>query len=482
MTDWSHALHHPLIGLLINSLQMVFLGYFLLLTAGYLLLNCVALTYLTRYMAERRLSPIPRSALGLDPPISILVPAYNEALSITGSLKSLLQLEYHEFQIVVINDGSSDTTLDVLRRDFDLIPFPYPYRMHLPTQPIRTLYRSRLHPTIYVIDKANGGKADALNAGINFAQYPLFCSLDADSILQRDSLLRVVQPFLEDPRTVACGGTCRVANGCEVTNGLLTKVGMPRNPLALIQVVEYLRAFLFGRLGWSPLNAMLIVSGAFGVFRKNTVCAVGGYQPDTIGEDMDLVVRLHRHLRLARTPYRITFVPDPVCWTEGPEDLRTLKNQRVRWQRGLGDSLMNNLVLLCHPKAGAVGWLAFPFFILFEWIGPLLEVIGYMTLTLGMLAGIITLKSFLVFLLIATSCGILLSISALLLEEISFHVYDRPRHLIALFGAAIIENLGYRQLTTCWRLIGLYRWVKGGKAQWGTMIRRASWQSTTQPS
>ena len=441
------------------------------------MLDLIAIVHLRQYLQERVLESLPHSYTGFEPQISILVPAYNEAATIAGSIRSLLQLSYSEYEIVVINDGSKDATIDVLRKEFDLFPFPEACNTQLPTAEIRGIYHSSSHTNLRVIDKENGGKADSLNAGINLSIYPLFCCIDADSILQPDSLRRAVQPFLDDHRTVASGGTVRIANGCRVENGFLTKIGLPSNLLALFQIVEYLRAFLFGRLGWSPLNAMLIISGAFGIFRKEAVVTVGGYRSDTIGEDMELVVRLHRHLRMGDKPYRITFVPDSVCWTEAPEDLRTLKNQRIRWQRGLCESLTKNLDLLCHPKGGTIGWLAFPFMAVFEWIGPAIEVFGYCFLIFSFVMGFVSMQAWLILLVAAIGLGVLLSVSALLLEEMSFHVYPDQRDVLKLLLAAILENFGFRQLNSLWKLIGLYRWVCGKKATWGTMTRTASWQA-----
>ena len=463
--------------ILISISEWLFLLYLLGLTAGYLMLDLIAIFHLRQYLQERVLESLPQSYTGFEPQISILVPAYNEATTIASSIRSLLQLSYSEYEIVVVNDGSKDATIDVLRKEFGLFPFPEAYNTQLPTAEIRAIYHSALHANLRVIDKENGGKADSLNAGINLSLYPLFCCIDADSILQPDSLRRAVQPFLDDHRTVASGGTVRIANGCRVENGFLTKIGLPTNLLALFQIVEYLRAFLFGRLGWSPMNAMLIISGAFGIFRKEAVVTVGGYRSDTIGEDMELVVRLHRHLRLSEKPYRITFVPDSVCWTEAPEDLHTLKNQRIRWQRGLCESLTKNLDLLCHPKGGTIGWFAFPFMALFEWIGPAIEIFGYCFLTLGFVMGFVSVQVWLILLIAAIGLGILLSVSALLLEEMSFHVYPDQRDVFKLLLAAILENFGFRQLNSVWKLIGLYRWVRGKKATWGAMTRTASWQT-----
>jgi len=456
--------------------QWFFIFYFISLSAGYLALNLVSILAIREYAARRWSDALRRSFGGLDLPVTILAPAYNEEATIATSVRSLLQLEYLQYEVVVINDGSRDATLETMIREFDLVPFPDPVRRSLPCEAIRGVYRSRRQPNLRLVDKVNGGKADALNAGINVARYPLFCAMDSDSILQRDSLWRVVEPFLEDRRTIASGGTVRVANGCTVEGGFLTRVGLPGNLLALFQIVEYLRAFLFGRLGWSPLNAVLVISGAFGLFRRDAVIAVGGYSTDTVGEDMELVVRLHRLYRAAKRPYRIVFVPEPICWTEAPESLPVLKNQRVRWQRGLSESLVLNRSLLFHPRGGAAGWLAMPFMILFEWISPVIELAGFVLMVIGALLGVISMSAMWVFLLVAFGFGVLLSVSALLLEELSFHTYPRFRHVAALALAAVFENLGYRQLTAWYRLIGLARWATGGKAQWGKMTRTADWQ------
>ncbi len=448
------------------------LGYFVLLNLGYLALNLLSLGSLYRGLQEKVLDELPQVFTGLDPAISLLVPAYNEEASMADSLRSMLQLAYSNFEIIVINDGSKDGTLEVLKREFELEVFPEAVNARLPTQPVRAYYRSRLHANLRVIDKDNGGKADSLNAGINLSRHNLFCGVDADSILERDSLQRVVKPFLRDPTVVATGGTVRVANGCVIEGGFMTQVNLPSNPWALFQVVEYLRAFLFGRLGWSRLNAMLIISGAFGLFRKDVVIAAGGYRVKTIGEDMELVVRIHRHLRAQGTPYRIEFVPDPVCWTEAPEDLQTLRNQRIRWQRGLSESLSGHAGLMFSRRGGAPGWLAYPFMVAFEWLGPIVELGGYVFMAVAYALGAISWEAFAVFLFVAVGLGILLSVSGLLLEEMAFHLYPRMGQLALLALVIVAENLGYRQINSWWRLVGLYRWATQREAKWGEMKRK----------
>ncbi|PWF45377.1 glycosyltransferase family 2 protein [Massilia glaciei] len=453
------------------------LAYFIALNCGYLALNLVSIVSLRRRGQEEILDELPQVYSGLEPPISLLVPAYNEEATIAASVHSMLQLTYSQFEIVVINDGSKDATLEVLKQEFGMLPFPEAYRVQLPTKEVRGIYRSTRFPNLRLVDKCNGGKADSLNAGINASRYPLFCGVDADSILQRDSLQRVVKPFLNDPTVVAAGGTVRVANGCEVSGGFLTKVGLPTNIWALFQVVEYLRAFLFGRTGWSVINAMLIISGAFGVFRKDTVIAAGGYRADTIGEDMELVVRMHRMLRLARIKYKMVFVPDPICWTEAPEDLGTLRNQRIRWQRGLSESLNANWRLMFNRNGGPPGWVAFPFMLVFEWFGPVVELGGYFFMIFAFALDWISWSAFGAFLFVAIGIGILLSASGLLLEEMSFHIYPKASQLFMLGLVVVVENFGYRQLNSYWRLVGLWRWAMQNESSWGAMKRKGTWQS-----
>jgi cellulose synthase/poly-beta-1,6-N-acetylglucosamine synthase-like glycosyltransferase len=452
-------------------------AWFIWFLFGYAVVHALAqigisvLTYgIIRRGAQFRRAEVDEFLLtGLEPPISVVIPAYNEEATIVTSVRSMLQLRYSEYEVIVVNDGSRDATLQQLVQAFDLEQFPQAYHARLPTQPVRGVYRSASHPRLRVLDKANGGKADAINCGINAARCPLFCCVDADSILDRDSLLRVVQPFIDDARTVACGGTVRLANGCEVKSGNLLKAGLPASWLARFQIVEYLRGFLFGRMGWSRPNGLLIISGAFGLMHKDTVVEVGGYRHQTIGEDMELIVRMHRLLSKTGRDYRISFVPEPVCWTQAPEDRQTLRNQRVRWQRGLSESLWLNRDLLFARPPGVAGWIAFPYFVLFEWAAPLLEFLGYVILAVLFVSGGVRPDTAALFLAIALGFGVLLSTLALLLEELSFHVYPRKRDLLILFAFSVLENFGYRQMNVVWRLAGTWQWLRGKQGGWGAM-------------
>src|SRR6185436_8352366 len=336
-----------------------------------------------------------------------------------------------------------------------------PYKRSLLTGEVRGVYGSLLHANLRVIDKVKGGKSDALNAGINLARYPLFCSVDADSIIEENALLRVVKPFMEHPEEmVAVGGIVRIINGCEVRDGRVTRIGLPRRALAVFQVVEYLRAFLSGRIGWSVMRSLLIISGAFGLYKKSDVIAVGGYDSFTDTEDLELVVKLHEHLKRQKTRYRIVFVPDPVCWTEVPEKFKTLLLQRNRWHRGLLQSFRRHWRMLFNPRYGVIGLVALPYFLFFEMLGPFVEVLGYLSVVAAYFLGILNQEFFLLFLLVAIFYGVFLSIAAVLLEEISFRRYPAWEDLARLIWYSIWENIGFRQLLALFKVKAFFDFIR----------------------
>lgn len=409
----------------------------------------------------------------LTPPISILAPAYNESATIVQSVKSLLKLSYGKYEVVVINDGSKDDTLQQLIHEFSLFRSKRVYRPLVQAKPVRGVYRSTLaeYGHLVVVDKENGGKADALNVGINVAQHPYVCSIDADSLLEDDALQKVIKPFLEDETVIAAGGIVRIANGCEVVNGRVVRVGLSKKLLPIFQVVEYFRAFLSGRMAWHSVNGLLIISGAFGMFRRAELIETGGYRHDTVGEDMELVVRLHRMKREQRKPYRVAFVPDPVCWTEAPERAGILSRQRNRWQRGLLDTMRIHARMLLNPRYGIVGMAAMPYFFFVELLGPVFELFGYLVMVVMLVLGILNVQMALLFFIVALFYGVMFSVGAVLLEEISFQRYPNPKDLALLLAFGVIENFGYRQLTVWWRIEGFIDYYRG-KRGWGSMPRK----------
>lgn len=456
----------------IGVFNWVVVSYFVLLNGVYLSTSLFAFGALRRYALRLRsldLTELITSAGA--PPITLIAPAYNEAVTCVESVRSLLGMEYPDYEVLVVNDGSSDETVERLTEAYELEPASRIPTATLATAPVRAVYRSRTHPSLWLIDKENGGKADALNAGLNYCYTPMFCAMDADSILEPQALIRIVRPFLEDSSTVAAGGILRIVNGCTVERGRVTEVRLPSNLLAQFQVLEYLRVFLAGRMGWAALDATLIISGAFGIFRRASVVAVGGYATDTVGEDMELIVRLHRHGYETGAPHRIHFVPDPVAWTECPESVAVLSRQRDRWQRGLFQSLLRHRRMLLNPRYGRVGMIAFPYFFFLEMLGPVIELGGYVSFTITILSGRADWYLVGAFLAVAVAFGGVLSLSAVALEELSFRRYPRLVDLLRLFFLAALENLGYRQMNTWWRVKGTVSALRGVQ-RWGKMTRK----------
>lgn len=444
------------------------LAYYAVANAVYLVLLLSAVWLILRHLmrlgyARYHDSIHPSMAL----PISVLLSAYNEESNIVESVKSLRQLDYPDFEIVVINDGSTDSTLNRLIESFGLERINSVYRPILKTGSVRAFYVNPEVPNLVVIDKVHSGKADSLNAGINVSRAPYFCSVDADSILEKDSLKRLMRPIIEEPEVVkATGGIVRIVNGSVVRDGKLVEVRLPDDSLSRLQVVEYIRSFLFGRAGLSALNSLLVISGTFSMFHKKTVMAVGGYSTDTVTEDMELVVRLHRHLMKTKKKYRINFVPDPICWTEAPKTFIALSKQRRRWHAGLGESISLHMVMLFNPRYGRIGLFALPYQLLVEFFGPLIETVGYAVVILSFLTGMIDERFFMLFLIMAVAVGVFFSTAAILLEEITYRRYPRLRDLLVLLFYGVVENFGYRQLVAFWRARAVVRFLLPGKKRW----------------
>jgi cellulose synthase/poly-beta-1,6-N-acetylglucosamine synthase-like glycosyltransferase len=456
----------------LTALQWFVLGYFLIVNAFLILLLAMATVDLRRQRLDVWQEGRWR-LLGSDvaPVISILAPAHNEQATVTESVRSLLTLRYPSLEVVLVNDGSSDATLETLQRDFDLVAVhAAPIRRRLETQPIRALYRSRRTPALVVVDKENGGKADALNAGLVVASGELACAIDADTIVEPDALQRMIRPFLLEDDVVAAGGTLRVVNGSEVHAGRVTRERAPRRFLPGVQAVEYLRAFLAGRVGWNRLGGNLIISGAFGLFRREAMIEAGGYRHDTVGEDMELVVRMRRLARERGGPDQIVFVPDPVAWTEVPRRLRVLARQRDRWHRGLADVIERHRRVILNPRYGAMGLVVAPYFLFVELLAPVVELVGVLVAVIGLPLGIIDVSYALLFLLVAYGLGLVLTTLTLALEEWTFCGYGGLRDRLVLLGFGALESIGYRQLTAFWRVRGLVRHWRG-HAEWGTMER-----------
>jgi cellulose synthase/poly-beta-1,6-N-acetylglucosamine synthase-like glycosyltransferase len=405
-------------------------------------------------------------------PVSIIVPAYNEEAGIIQSVRSLLSVNYPTYEIIVVNDGSTDNTLKKMIDHYNMKEISRVVRKQVNTKPIKTIYQSSLLSNLFLIDKENGGKADALNVGLNFSHYPYFCSLDGDSVLEPDAFLKVMKPIIDsNEEVIASGGSVRIANGCEIKNGHILKIGLSDNPIVVMQIIEYLRAFLMGRIGLSRHNLLLIISGAFGVFSKHWTLEAGGYKTDTVGEDMELVVRIHRLLKERRVNKKIVYVPDPVCWTEVPEDMTILRRQRRRWHRGLFESLWTHRGLTFNPKYGSIGMISFPYFWIVEFLGPIIELLGYLFMILCLFLGGVYIEFAILLFLLSCLYGSLFSMTAVLLEEWSLTKYPKVSDIVKLFLFSLTETIWYRPMTVFWRCEGIWQMLIGDTS-WGEMKRK----------
>jgi cellulose synthase/poly-beta-1,6-N-acetylglucosamine synthase-like glycosyltransferase len=448
--------------------------YYLASNLAYLTMLIVAIK--TSAAHQRRLESYRLRWIGqtpLTPPITIIAPAHNEESSIRVAVRNLLENHYPQLEVVVVNDGSEDRTLQAMTEEFRLRPVRAVYVPEAKSALVRGLYRSDVDARLVVVDKEPGGsKADAVNAGLNAATSPYVCVVDADSILEHDALLRIMVPVLEDPkRVVAVGGIIRVLNGSEIAEGRLRRVRLPPKSIEVIQVIEYLRAFLIGREAWAQGNMLLIISGAFGLFRTDLVRAVGGYRPRAIGEDFDLVARLHRHLLEQGADYRILFVPDPMCWTEVPSDLKSLGRQRARWQKGLLDVLWPNRDMLFKWRYGRIGSLALPYMWLFELFAPVIEIGGIVTIVLAACLGALSREFFVQFLLFGYAFATMISIGSVLQEEITYKRYNDWQDVVRLVTYCFLEHFPYRQVHMIWRLQGLWQYLHGDNV-WRPLKRK----------
>jgi len=462
-----------MIRLLEISNQTLF-WYYLATNLAYLAMLIIALK--TSAMHQRRLESHRLNWFKdtpMTPPITIIAPAHNEEASIRVSIRNLLELDYPQLEIIVVNDGSRDRTLEELREEFRLRAVRAVYVAEVKNAPVRGLYRSDVDSRLLVVDKnAGGSKADAVNAGLNAATSPYVCIVDSDSVLESDALLRIMVPILEDPkRVVAVGGIVRVLNGSEIQNGHLRRIRLPRKSIEAIQVIEYLRAFLIGREAWAQGNMLTIISGAFGLFRTDLVRAVGGYRASSIGEDLDLVARLHRHLREKKVDYEIRFVPDPMCWTEVPSDLRSLARQRARWQKGLLDVLWPNRDMLFRPRYGRIGCFALPYLWLFELFAPIMEIVGLTTIILAASLGVLSREFFLQFLIFGYAFATVISIGSVLQEEITYKRYNDWKDVVRLVSYCFFEHFPYRQMHMAWRLQGMWQYLRGDH-EWKPLKRK----------
>ena len=399
-------------------------------------------------------------------PVSILVPAYNEEVTIVDTINSLMCLDYPVYEIIIVNDGSKDKTMKMVIEAFNLKEVSKPYRKLVPSKNAVRIYKNREDIKVILIDKENGGKSDALNLGINISNFPIFLCVDADSILQKDSLKKIVEPLLESSETVAVGGNIRVSNQVVIDKGEVIEIKTPKKSIVTFQTIEYLRVFLNSRISFNGINSNLIISGAFGLYKKEAVVKVGGYSHGLMGEDMEILMKIHSFYRKNKLSYRTSYVPGAICWTQVPEDLKTLRKQRRRWHVGLGQSLKMHKYMFLNPKYGAVGIISFPYFVFLEYITPFLEIIGIVTITISFLVGIINTQFFIMYLLIYMGYSMMVSMISIILDRYIFNTEGKIIRKLLLFS--ILESFGYRQMISFFRIGNIFK----SNQEWGEMTRK----------
>jgi len=452
------------------------LGYSVLLLLFYLFIAGYSIGETRHYL--RKSSFTDYSILAVTekaPSISILAPAYNEGATIIENVRSLLSIHYNNMELIVVNDGSKDDSLQKLIDAYELIPVSRLVINHILAKPIRGIYKSTnpVYKKLVVVDKVNGGKADALNVGVNVANNDYIVCIDVDCILEQDAMQKLVKPFLEEKskRVIATGGVVRIANSCEIKDGKVVKVNLPKQFLPRVQTLEYIRAFLLGRMAWSRLNGLLLISGAFGAFDREIVIKSGGYNHNTVGEDMELVVRMRRYMEENKLPYKVAYIPDPLCWTEAPSSYKILGRQRNRWTRGTIETLKIHRTMFFNPRYGILGMLSYPYWFFFEFLAPLIEFTGFIALIIFAVFGLLDWPFFFALLGFILSFGFLYSVFAILMEVLTYNQYKKHRDIFRLIMTAFLEPFLFHPFIV-WSAVRGNIDLLQKKNSWGEMTRQ----------
>ncbi|EAQ41905.1 glycosyltransferase family 2 protein [Polaribacter sp. MED152] len=413
----------------------------------------------------------------IAPSISIIAPAYNESLNIVENVRSLLSTHYVNYDVIIINDGSKDDSLERLIKAYDLEKVEYLINQKIPTKPLRAGVFKSKNPAfekLIIVDKENGGKSDALNFGINISNSKYLACIDVDCLLMADSLQRMVKPFLEytDRKVIASGGVIRIANSCKIENGKLIEVNFPDKWLERVQILEYLRSFLLGRMAWAKLNGLLVISGAFGMFDREIAIKVGGYDITTVGEDMEIIVRMRKYMEEQNLKYKVAYIPDPLCWTEAPNDRKILISQRNRWTRGTIETLKTHRNIGLNYKYRLLGLLSFPYWFIFERIAPIVEVLGmlyflflvvYQPLNWSFVVGLF---------LLAYLFSLLFSFIAVFTEEFTYHQYKKKGIGLKLVLTIFLEPFILHPLVLYAAIKGNIDYYFNKNKKWGVMVRK----------
>jgi cellulose synthase/poly-beta-1,6-N-acetylglucosamine synthase-like glycosyltransferase/phosphoglycerol transferase MdoB-like AlkP superfamily enzyme len=450
--------------------------YSFLLLFFYLFIGIYSATEIRKYLRRNSFADLRVLAASTHlPGISILAPAYNEAANIVENVRSMLSIHYNLLELIIINDGSKDDSLQLLIEAYDLYKTNIFVNEQIPTKKIRGIYKSNnpVFNKLIVVDKENGGKADALNVGVNIAKYGYFVCVDVDCVLEQDALLKMIKPFLEETkfRVIASGGVIRIANDCKIENGKLIEINLPKKFLPRVQTIEYIRAFLLGRMAWSRLNGLLLISGAFGAFDKEIVIKCGGYNVKTVGEDMELIVRMRRYMEEHKLPYKVTYIHDPLCWTEAPANYKILGRQRNRWTRGTIETLRIHKIMFFNPRYGLLGMVSYPYWFFFEFLAPIIEFLGFAFFLFFAFFGLIQWASFFALLGCILSFGFLYSVFAILMEVLTYNQYRNKKDVYKLVLTAFIEPFVFHPFVVWSAIKGNIDYIRK-RNSWGVMTRQ----------
>ena len=450
--------------------------YGICLMLSYLILVFFSIIEINKYNHRNRFinySPLLNSEH--IPGISIIAPAFNEALTIINGVHTLLSLSYPKFEVIVVNDGSTDDSLQQLIEEYDLVESNFFYDIAIQTYPIKAIYKSSnlVYSKLTVVDKENGkSKADACNAGINVSSYPLFLGTDIDCILHKETLLKMVKPFIEEKtRVIAAGAVIRASNSCEVDNGYLKKIHVSSQYLPLFQELEYIRAFLLGRMAWSKINGLMLVSGAIGLFDKEIALAAGGYDNTSLGEDMELIARMRIWMHDNNQKYLVKYIPESLCWTEVPSTIKILARQRTRWTQGLAQTLWIHKRAFLNSKYKVFGLLTYPYWIFFEWMAPFIEAGGILYYIYLIITGQLTWEYAIVLFLFIYSFSVMITLIAILWDDLVGMKYSSKRDVLKLCLGAIVEPFAYHPLVLFYSLRGNWFFFTRRKLAWGEMTR-----------
>lgn len=413
----------------------------------------------------------------ISPSISIIAPAYNESLNIIENVRSLLSSHYVNYDVIIVNDGSKDDSLEKLILAYDLVKVNFLINQQIPTKPIRAGVFKSTNPAfekLTVVDKENGGKADALNMGLNISNNNYVACIDVDCLLLENALQKMIKPFLEvtEETVIATGGVIRIANSCIIKDGKLLDVNFPKKLIEKAQILEYLRAFLLGRMAWSRLNGLLVISGAFGLFNKKIAIEVGGYDTNTVGEDMEIIVRMRRHMEEKNEKYKVAYIPDPLCWTEAPDNYKIFISQRNRWTRGTIETLRKHRKIGFNKKYKSLGLLSYPYWLFFERLAPVIEVIGIIYFVILMALDEVRWDYALAFIVLAYLFAVLFSIVAIFSEELTFHQYKKKGTGIKLILISALEPFVLHPFILYAAIRGNIDYYFNKKKKWGEMTRK----------